>query len=169
MNKTKVINDPSELAPMLRAVDTPVKRDVLKEITLEWRTIDEIEKKYGPEGLEAILFFEQMKLLEDRWVMVPGAKQPVKAYHSFHTSFHINAQWPIYEISDVLVAAMMSDKDYAETEEKILAEIGDSGQTYFGDVAEKFGMSATMLKSLVRRSTKMNLRGHVIEKTRRTP
>lgn len=168
MNKIKVINDPSELAPMLRAVDSPVKRDVLKEITLEWRTIEDIEKKFGPEGKEAILFFEQMKLLEDRWVMVPGAKQPIKAYHSFYTSFHINAQWPIYEISDVLVAAMMSDEDYAKVEEKILNELGENGQTYFGDVAEKFGMTATMLKSLVRRSVKMNLRGHVIEKTRRT-
>jgi len=168
MNKIKVINDPSELAPMLRAVDTPVKRDVLKEITLEWRTIEDIEKKFGPEGKEAIMFFEQMKLLENRWVMTPGAKQPIKAYHSFYTSFHINAQWPIYEISDVLVAAMMSDEDYAVIEEKILAELGDSGQTYFGDVVEKFGMTATMLKSLVRRSVKMNLRGHVIEKTRGT-
>lgn len=168
MNKIKVINDPSELAPMLRAVDTPVKRDVLKEIILEWRTIEDIEKKFGPDGKEAILFFEQMKLLEDRWVMVPGAKQPVKVYHSFYTSFHINAQWPIYEISDVLVAAMMSDEDYAEVEAKILNELGENGQTYFGDVAEKFGMTATMLKSLVRRSVQMNLRGHVIERTRRT-
>ena len=31
MNKIKVINEPSELVPMLRAVDTPVKRDVLKD------------------------------------------------------------------------------------------------------------------------------------------
>lgn len=166
MNKIKVINDPSELAPMLRAVDTPIKRDVLKEITLEWKTIEDIEKKFGPEGKEAILFFAQMKMLEDRWVVVPGAKQPIKAYHSFYTSFHINAQWPIYEISDVLVAAMMPDDEYAKVEEKILAELGENGQTYFGDVAEKFGMTATMLKSLVRRSVKMNLRGHVIEKAR---
>ena len=45
MNRIKVINEPSELVPMLRSVDTPVKRDVLKEVTLEWRTADEIEQK----------------------------------------------------------------------------------------------------------------------------
>ena len=61
MNQIKVINEPSELVPMLRAVDTPVKRDVLKEITLEWRTADEIEKKYGAEGRDAVSFFEKMK------------------------------------------------------------------------------------------------------------
>lgn len=165
MNKIKVINDPSELTPMLRAVDTPVKRDVLKEITMDWKTIEDIEKKFGPEGKEAIVFFQQMKLLEDRWAMLPGAKQPVKAYHSFYTSFHINAQWPIYEISDVLVAAMMPDDEYAKLEEKILAEVGTDG-AFFGDVVEKLGLSATMTKSLVRRSIKMVMHGHRIELAR---
>ena len=47
MNRIKVINEPSELVPMLRSVDTPVKRDVLKEVTLEWRTADEIEQSRG--------------------------------------------------------------------------------------------------------------------------
>ena len=32
MNRIKVINEPSELVPMLRAVDTPVKREVLKAL-----------------------------------------------------------------------------------------------------------------------------------------
>lgn len=72
MNKIKVINEPSELVPMLRSVDTPVKRDVLKEVTLEWRTVDEIEKKYGPEGKDAIIFFEKMKLVESRWISTGG-------------------------------------------------------------------------------------------------
>lgn len=165
MNKIKVINDPSELAPMLRAVDTPVKRDVLKEITLDWKTIDDIVGKYGEEGREAIMFFEKMKLLENRWTTVPGAKKPVISYHSFYTSFHINAQWPIYEISDVLVAAMMDDKEYAKIEEKILKEIGTEGK-FFGDVVESLGMTATMLKSLVHRSAKMTLHGHVIQLAR---
>ena len=47
MNKIKVINEPSELVPMLRAVDTPIKREVLKEVTVEWRTAKEIEDRYG--------------------------------------------------------------------------------------------------------------------------
>ena len=38
MNRMKVINEPSDLVPMLRAVDTEAKRQVLKEVTLEWRT-----------------------------------------------------------------------------------------------------------------------------------
>ena len=161
MNRIKVINEPSELVPMLRAVDTPVKREVLKEVTLEWKTADEIEKKFGPEGREATIFFEKMKLVETRWFSTNGG-YPEKSYHTYYTSFNINAQWPVYEISDVLAAAMMSEEEYSEIENKILAEVGTDGK-FSGDVAEALGMTSTMLKSLVRRSVKMDFRGHRIE------
>ncbi len=93
MNRIKVINEPSELVPMLRSVDTPTKREVLKEVTLEWRTADEIEEKFGREGRDAIIFFEKMKLVEMRWLSKDG-NYPQKSYHTYYTSFNINAQWP---------------------------------------------------------------------------
>ena len=161
MNRIKVINEPSELVPMLRSVDTQVKRDVLKEVTLEWRTVDEIEKKFGPEGRDAIIFFEKMKLVESRWLSTDG-NYPEKSFHTYYTSFHINAQWPVYEISDVLAAAMMSEEEYSEIENRILEEVGPDVR-FSGDVAEALGMTSTMLKSLVRRSVKMDFRGHRIE------
>lgn len=161
MNRIKVINEPSELVPMLRSVDTPVKRDVLKEVTLEWRTADEIEAKFGSEGRDAIIFFDKMKLVESRW-MSTGGNYPEKAYHTFYTSFHINAQWPVYEISDVLAAAMMSEEEYSEIEAKIIEQVGPTGR-FSGDVAEALDLTSTMLKSLVRRSVKMDYRGHRIE------
>lgn len=161
MNRIKVINEPSELVPMLRAVDTPVKRDVLKEVTLEWRTAKQIEEKFGPEGKDAIIFFEKMKLVESRWMSTGGAA-PEKSYHTYYTSFHINAQWPVYEISDVLAAAMMSEEEFQAIEAKIVEQVGTRG-TFSGDVAESLGLTSTMLRSLVRRSVKVDYRGHRIE------
>ena len=161
MNKIKVINEPSELVPVLRSVDTPVKREVLKEVTLEWRTLGQIEEKFGPEGRDALIFFEKMKLVETRWLSVDG-NYPEKSYHSYYTSFSINAQWPVYEISDVLAAAMMDNDEFTEIENKILTELGKTGR-FSGDVAETLNLTSTMLKSLVRRSVKMDYRGHRIE------
>lgn len=161
MNRIKVINEPSELVPMLRAVDTLVKREVLKEVTLEWRTSKEIEEKYGVEGKDAITFFEKMKLVESRWQSTDGGF-PEKAYHTYYTSFHINAQWPVYEISDVLSAAMMSEEEFTEMEGRIIEAVGDRGK-FSGDVAEQLAVTSTMLRSLVRRSVKLDYRGHRIE------
>ncbi len=46
--------------------------------------------------------------------------------------------------------------------ERSLKEAGTEGR-FSGDVAEALGLSSTMLKSLVRRSVKMDYRGHRIE------
>ena len=162
MNRIKVINEPSELVPMLRAVDTKVKREVLKEVTLEWRTAAQIEEKYGAEGKGALTFFEKMKLVETRWQSTDGS-YPEKSYHTYYTSFHINASWPVYEISDVLAAAMMKEEDFQKLEKKILKEVGLEGR-FAGDVAETMGLTSTMLRSLVKRSTKVDYRGHRIER-----
>jgi predicted DNA-binding ArsR family transcriptional regulator len=161
MNRIKVINEPSELVPMLRAVDTKVKREVLKEVTLEWRTSKEIEEKYGHEGKEALKFFEKMKLVETKWQSTSGS-HPEKAYHTYYTSFHINASWPVYEISDVLAAAMLPESEFKQVEEKILDQVGPEGR-FAGDVAENLGITSTMLRSLVKRSIKLDYRRHRIE------
>ncbi|HSV42118.1 MAG TPA: ArsR family transcriptional regulator [Methanomassiliicoccales archaeon] len=162
MNKIKVINEPSELVPMLRAVDTPVKREVLKEVTMEWKTLKDIEDKHGADGREALKFFEKMKLVETRW-QPSGGNRPEKAYHTYYNSFHINASWPVYEISDVLSVAMMPEEEFEGIEEKILSQVGKEGK-YAGDVAEGLGLTSTMLKSLVKRSIKMDYRGHRLER-----
>jgi predicted DNA-binding ArsR family transcriptional regulator len=162
MNRIKVINEPSELVPMLRAVDTKVKREVLKEVTLEWRTTKEVEAKYGPEGSDALKFFEKMKLVETRWQSTSGSF-PEKAYHTYYTSFHINASWPVYEISDVLAAAMMPEEEFQNLEKEIFNEVGPEGR-FAGDIAEKLGITSTMLRSLVKRSVRLDYRGHRIER-----
>ena len=96
MNRVKVVNEPSELVPVLMAVDTPVKRDVLKEISTEWRTADEIEKKFGKEGRDALVLFEKMKLVDTKWQSDDKSPDKTfKTYHTFYSSFHINTSCPV--------------------------------------------------------------------------
>ena len=158
MNRIKVVSEPAELVPILRAVDSEVKRDVFKEVTAEWRTLNEIEAKFGKDGVEAVKFFEKMKLVETKW-QTSAQMQPEKAYHAFYSSFHINATAPVHEISDVLHAAMMAEKDYAKIEKQIFDMVGEEGR-FAGDVAETLKVSQTMLKALVKRSARLDFRGH---------
>ncbi|MEW5937163.1 MAG: ArsR family transcriptional regulator [Candidatus Thermoplasmatota archaeon] len=161
MNRIKVINEPSELVSILRAVDTDIKREVLKEVSLDWKTGKDIEAKFGPEGKKAIQFFEKIKLVESRWQSTDSA--PVKAYHTYYSSLHINASCPIYEISDVLSAVILPEVKFKKIESRILKMVGDEGR-FAGDIAEELGVSQTMLKSLVRRSARLDYRGHRVER-----
>ncbi len=164
MNRIKVVNDPSELVSAFRAVDTDLKREVFKEVAAGWRTGQEIEDKFGSEGKLAIRLFNKMKLVETRWQQpAEGSKdKPVKAYHTYYSAFHINTSCSVFEISDVIAAAGMLDKDFKKVEKTILGMIGEEGM-FAGDVADELKVSQTMLKSLVKRSAKFDYRGHRIE------
>ncbi|MBM4249845.1 MAG: hypothetical protein FJ149_10535 [Euryarchaeota archaeon] len=161
MKRIKVINDPTELVPILRAVDTKVKREVFREVSEDWRTLKETEAKYGREGREALQFFEKMKLVETKWVSAQS--QSEKAYHTYYMSFHINTTCTVKEISEVLSVAVMPDKEFCALEKRILTLVGDTGR-FAGDISEQFSMSPIELKSLVKRSVRMEYRGHRIEK-----
>lgn len=161
MNRIKVINEPSDLVPILRAVDSEVKKEVFKTLTHDWLTAGEIQDKYGAEGVEALHLFEKMRLVETKWQTGDGA--PTKAYHSFYTSLHISASSPVVEISDVLQVAMMPEVEYRALEERIHQAVGKSGK-FAGDLAEELRMTQVMLKSVIKRSSRLDFRGHRVER-----
>lgn len=157
MNRIKVINEPSDLVPILHAVDSATKKDVLKILTHDWLTAEEIQERYGDEGTEALRLFEKMHLVETKWRT--GDEGPTKTYHSFYTGFHISASSPVDEMSDVLQVAMMPYTEFVKLEDRIRATVGEEGK-YAGDVAEELGLSQVMLKSLIKRSARLDFHGH---------
>jgi predicted DNA-binding ArsR family transcriptional regulator len=161
MKRIKVINEPTELVPMLRALDSPVKREVFNAVSKEWCTINDIEKNFGDEGVEALEFFEKMKLVETMWQTTDNNTQE-KAYHTYYMSFHINTSCPVQEISEILSVAVMPDKEFEKLEKSIIKMIGNDGM-FAGDVSEQKDLTMTMLKSVVKRSTKLEYRGHRVE------
>lgn len=162
MNRVKVVNELSELVPILRALDTEVKKEVLKDLAIEWRTLSEIKRKFGKEGEKALKLLEKIKLVETKWQRTDD-KEPVKAYHTFYTSFHINATCSVYEISDILVSAVMPEEKYTKIESRIYRLAGKDGK-FIGDIADMLKLTPTLLKGLVRRSSRLDYRGHRIER-----
>jgi predicted DNA-binding ArsR family transcriptional regulator len=165
MKRIKVINEPTELVPMLRALDSPVKRDVFNAVSKDWCTLKDIEDTYGDEGKDALEFFEKMKLVETMWQTTDDNTQE-KAYHSYYMSFHINTSCPVQEISEILAVAVMPEKEFGKLEQSIIDMIGDDGM-FAGDVSEQKELTMTMLKSLVKRSFKLEYRGHRVELTKK--
>lgn len=165
MNRIKVVNEVADLVPFLRAVSTKVKLEVFKEVSTNWKTGKEILDKYGDDGRNALRLFEKMKLVETRWQPTdedPGSAHE-KAYHTYYSSFSINSSCPVTEISDVLAVAVMSEKEFKKNEKTIYDLVGMEGK-FVGDIAEEMKLSPTMLKSLIKRSAKLEYRGHRVER-----
>jgi predicted DNA-binding ArsR family transcriptional regulator len=168
MHRIKVVNDISELVPILRAVDSPTKLRLVQRLGDSWLTGDDVEREFGKEGAKALKFFEKLKLIDTRWVAREGHRSPEKSYHFYYSTVNINTTAPLQELSEILSIASMVQKEYEKLEKRIFDAVGDTGR-FFSDVAEELGMSPTRLKGLVKRSDKLEYRGHRIERFNAPP
>jgi len=160
MMRTKVVNDSTDLVPLLRAFDTKTKKEVFNELLLDWKPLSDIKNKYGDEGEDALEYFDKMKLVETKWTTpdqgIDG--KPQKKYRSYYSAFNINISCPVNEISEIFTVASLNRKEFEKLEDDIFSYVGEDGK--FGNmVAENFNLSNLALKGLVKRSNKFCYKG----------
>ena len=160
MMRTKVVNDSTDLIPLLRAFDTKVKKEVFNELLVEWKPMSEIIEKYGEEGAEALEYFDKMKLVETKWTTPEEGinGKPQKKYRSYYSAFNINISCPVNEISEIFTVASLNANEFKELEKKIYDFVGEDGK-FSSMVAENFNLSNLALKGLVKRSNKFCYKG----------
>jgi predicted DNA-binding ArsR family transcriptional regulator len=158
--RTKVVNDSTDLIPLLRAFDTNTKKQVFKEVMSDWKLHSEIKEKYGIVGIDALELFDRMKLVETKWTTSDDGidGRPQKKYKSYYSSFNINISCPVNEISEILTAATLNEEDFEKLEKEIYEFIGGDGK-FSNMVAENFSLSNLALKGLVKRSNKFCYKG----------
>ena len=165
MIRTKVVNDSTDLVPIIRAFDDKTKKDVFKEIQTEWKPLSEIKEKYGKNGENALELFDKMKLVETKWTTPDEgiSGKPQKKYRSYYSAFNINISCPVNEISEIFTIASLNKDEFRKLEGAIHDFLGNDGK--FGNmVAENFGLSNLALKSLVKRSNKFCYKGLKLSK-----
>ncbi len=160
MIRTKVINDSTDLVSIMRAFDTATKKEVFFEISKDWTPTSIIIEKYGKKGVEALEFFDNMKLAETKWTTPEEGinGKPQKMYRSFYSLFNINISCPVNEISEIFTISALDDDNFKKLEDDIYDFIGDNG-TFGNKVSENLQLSNTALKALVKRSNKFHYTG----------
>ncbi len=160
-SRIKVVSDIGDLVSVFHACDSEIKKKVFVEITKRWCTLEEIEEKYGEEGVEALKYLEKIKLVETQWVTAESGVK--KAYHTYYDLFQINLSLPILEAAEVIRVITMSDEEFHDWEEKIIETIGPEKAIFLGDLVERLGISQIMLRGLIRRSTRIEIKGMRVE------
>lgn len=161
MRRIKVVSESTDLVPILRAFDSDVKRDVFQKLIDGWLTANQIEKEFGEPGLHALHLFEKTKLVETRWESVEGKTE--KAFHSYYTAFHINTSCSVQEIAEILSIASMDEGRFEKIDQELATMVGKEGFSARA-IAEKFNMPLIRLKSLLKRSSRLEFKGHVVKK-----
>jgi len=160
MIRTKVINDSTDLVSIIRAFDSPIKKDVFLEISRDWTPTSMIIEKFGDRGVDALEYFDKMKLAETKWTTpeegIDG--KPQKMYRSFYSLFNINISCPVNEISEIFSISALDTNDFKKLEDDIYDFIGENG-TFGNKVSENFKISNTALKALAKRSSRFDYTG----------
>jgi len=162
MMQAKLINDITDLSWLSRAFDSDIKKEVFNEVSKDWVTMEVIEEKYGEEGINALKFFEKVRMVETRWTMSENGKAK-KEYHAFYSAFHINVMTSIDMIRDVFSIVLMDDKTFSEVEEKIYEFVGEDGELS-REVEKEFNFTPVQMRCIVKRSSKLEYKGMKIER-----
>ena len=120
----------------------------------------EIEDMFGEEGLRALNYLVKVKLVEVQWLTTD--KGVIRQYRTYYDTFQISMSVPILEASEIIRVVTMSEDEFREIEERII-ELVKSGTKFLGDIVEKMGMSQIMVRALIKRSDKLEIRGMVVE------
>lgn len=160
MRRVKVISEATDLVPVLRAFDSDLKRRVFHEILADWRTPTDIAERYGEEGVAALVLFEKTKIVDTRWEPTPDG--PQKAYRSYYTTFQLSAQVPAEDMGDILAVAMMPEREFLKLEAQVL-HLVESDLASLPRLSEKLDLTPTRLRSIVKRSSRLASKGHVVQ------
>lgn len=161
MRRIKVVSESTDFVPIMRAFDSDAKRTLFQRLIDGWMTPPQIEKEYGKAGLDALALFEKTKLVETRWESVDGKTE--KAYHSYYTAFNINTSCSVQEIAEILAVASMDDASFDKIDQELALGIGPEGGSARA-IAEKHNMPLIRLKSLLKRSSRLEFKGHLVKK-----
>ena len=67
MGRTRIINDPSYLVPLLRTFGSRTHKKVFDLLLTEWMTQEELDAAVGAETLNSLINLKKAGLLEEKY------------------------------------------------------------------------------------------------------
>ncbi|MCZ7397789.1 MAG: ArsR family transcriptional regulator, partial [Candidatus Methanoperedens sp.] len=109
--RTRIINEPSDVVPLLRAFGSETHKKVFDYLQKDWKTEDEIEQDLGLKVSDSLDVLKKSGLVESKWRMPQPGKKPEKEYHSSYSRVQVNFQCSIEDLADLIMITFKSDKE----------------------------------------------------------
>lgn len=160
--RTRIINDPSDLVPLLGTFGSIIHKRVFDNLLVGWHTIEELEEKLGMDVGDSITILKKCGLIESKWRMPEPGLTPNKEYHTSYSKIQVNFQCAVEDLSDLLMITFSRDDDIRKTIEQIETEVINGNQSMTG-LARVLGASPLYLRGVARRSDRLTVKGQRIE------
>ncbi|MBU4077868.1 MAG: ArsR family transcriptional regulator [Euryarchaeota archaeon] len=160
--RTRIVNEPSDLVPLLRAFGSDSHKKVFDSLQKDWKTDEEIEIEVGFAATESLDLLKKSGLVESKWRMPEAGKKPEKEYHSSYSRVHLNFQCSVEDISDLIMITFKSDSEIKTYVDMIEKEVVDGNQSMNG-LQRVVDKSIMFIRGVARRSSILAVKGQRIE------
>ena len=165
--RTRIINDPSDLVPLLLAFGSEVHKRVFEELCEDWRTEAELSEIMSDEkGVHRSLeLLKKSGLVETKWKMPKPGESPEKEYHSSYSRVQANFVCPLEDLSELIYLTSMSEDELRKDTEKI-EELVVKGNTSLSNLSRELDLSQAFIRGAAKRAEGLAVRGQRIELSR---
>jgi len=160
--RTRIINEPSDIVPLLRAFGSENHKKVFDSLQKDWKTEAEIEAEAGFAVIESLDLLKKSGLVESKWRMPEAGKKPEKEYHSSYSRVHLNFQCSVEDISDLIMITFKSDSEISSYVDTIEKEVVGGNQSMNG-LQRVVDKSIMFIRGVARRSSILAVKGQRIE------
>lgn len=160
--RTRIINEPSDIVPLLRAFGSDTHKKVFDCMQDGWKTEKEIEKEVGFKPHESLDVLKKSGFVESKWRMPQPGKTPEKEYHSSYSRVQVNFQCSVEDLSDMIMVTFKSDSELRDYLDVIEREVRSGNQSMNG-LQRVVDKSIMFIRAVARRSNILSVKGQRIE------
>ncbi len=162
--RTRIINDPSDLVPLLQAFGSDVHKKIFDELSREWHTERELTALIGDEASvhRSVALLRKSGLIETKWRVPQPGESPEKEYHSTYSRVQANFQATMEDLSELISLTFMSDEELRTVIGK-LQKMVNGGNNSLSNLSRELGLSQIFIRGVAKRAEGLAVRGQRIE------
>ena len=162
--RTRIINDPSDLVPMLRAFGSDIHKKIFDELCRDWHTEGELTALVGDGASvhRSVALLRKSGLVETKWRVPEQGASPEKEYHSTYSRVQANFGVSMEDLSELISLTFMSDEELRSVTERLQKMVND-GNSSLSNLSREMGFSQIFIRGVAKRAEGLAVRGQRIE------
>lgn len=165
-NRTRIVNDPSDLVPLLQVFKSDVHKKVFSSLLNGWKTEAELTDLLNEEIYYSLDMLKKTGLVESKWRMPEPGNTPQIEYHTSYSKLRADFQCSISDICDLIRIAITDDEALREIADAMESEV-KNGNSSVQNLSRTLKHSPTFLRGIAKRSQNLVVKGHRFELAKR--
>ncbi len=158
MGRTRIINDPTYLVPLLRCFGSEKDKKVFNSLLDKWMSIDELDQIIGASSIDSISNLKKGGLIETQWRIQNPGQNPIKEYKTSYSTVQVNFHCTFEDLSDIILISLKSN-DEVQKEIELLESLVSSGITSMSKLTRELKLTPSYICALSRRSNCLSVMG----------